>query len=146
METFIDLLVARGRAVEPQVDRQLDNALMRLSMMLEALAAELRVEYLGPEVGLGPGVHVYRLVVREHECEWQRRVWSVRVCTALPHAGWRAEWTLPGASRLRKRIIVRCLPEFFHGYGQAILAAGKDRTNAGMRVLELARRFQRGSG
>ncbi len=141
METFIDLLVKRGHAAEPHVDQELERALIRLDVMLEALAAELQVEYFGPEVGLGAGANVYRLVVRAHEWDGLKQAWSARVCTALPHAGWRAAWTLHGASRLRKRIIVCCLPEFFHGYAQAILAAGKAHTNAGVRVLDLARRF-----
>ncbi|MDA8362347.1 MAG: hypothetical protein M0Z84_00695 [Gammaproteobacteria bacterium] len=141
MDTFIDLLIARSRAADPGADRELDDALIRLDMMLQALAADLRVEYFGPEVGLGAGAHVYRLVVREHLCQDGKQAWSVRVCTALSHAGWRAEWTLQGASRLRKRIIVARLPAFFAGYAQAVLAAGKERTNSGMRVVSLARRF-----
>ncbi len=145
MDTYIDLLVARGRTSEPHIDQRLDDALLRLGTMLEALASELQVEYLGPEVGLGAGAHVYRIAVRCHESEVGRRTWSVRVCTALPHARWRAEWTLEGASRLRKRIIVRRLPEFFDGFAQAILEAGKSHTNAGMRVLDLAQQFRPGS-
>ncbi|MHB8348012.1 MAG: hypothetical protein ACYDHM_12725 [Acidiferrobacterales bacterium] len=145
METFIDLLITRGRTGEPRIDQRLDDALLRLGTMLEALASELQVEYFGPEVGLGAGAHVYRIVVRYHESEVGRRAWSVRVCTALPHAGWRAEWTLEGASRLRKRIIVRRLPDFFDGYARAILEAGKARTHAGMRVLDLAQQFRSGS-
>ncbi len=144
LDTFIDLLVARSRVVDPRVDQELDDALARLDVMLAALAADLGVEYVGPEVGLGAGRHVYRLVVREHVSLNGRQDWSVRVCTALPCAGWRAEWTLHGASRLRKGVIVSCLPEFFAGYAQAVAAAGRDGTNSGVRLAGLAQRFAPG--
>jgi len=145
MHTFIDLLIARSRTSQPRVDRQLECALTQLDAMLEALAADLQVEHYGPDIGLGAGAHVYRLVVRPHEWHIHKRAWCLRVCTALPHAGWRADWTMQGASRLRKQRIVHRLPDFFSGYADAIRAAGKADTNAGRRAIDVAQQFRSGA-
>lgn len=141
MSSFIDLLVERSRAPRPRIDQELEHALFQLDTMLESLAADLQVEHYGPAVGLGSGAHVYRLVVRPHEWLIDQHVWGLRVCTALAHARWRADWTLHGASRLRKQEILRQLPDFFSGYADSIRAAGKADTNAGRRVIDLAKRF-----
>ncbi|MHB8454306.1 MAG: hypothetical protein ACYDDO_06330 [Acidiferrobacterales bacterium] len=141
MSTFIELLVARSRASKPRVDIELERALAQFDAMLEQLAADLQVEHYGPDIGLGAGAHVYRMVVRSHEWQLSKRMWSLRICTALPHARWRADWAIQGASRLRKQKIVRSLPDFLCGYARAIQAAGKAGTNSGQRVLELARQF-----
>ncbi len=141
MTPFIELLVARSRASMPRVDLDLERALVQFDAMLEQLAADLQVEHYGPEIGLGAGAQVYRMVVRPHEWHLGKRMWSLRICTALPHARWRADWAIQGASRLRKQKIVSGLPDFLCGYASAIQAAGKAATNSGQRVLELARRF-----
>lgn len=142
MHAFVDLLVARSRTSPPAVDAQLDDALARLDAMLTDIIGALQVEYYGPEVGVGAGRHVYRLVARAHEWEIGHHRWSLRVCTALPHAKWRADWILQAASRQRKQQIVAALPAFFAGYAQAVIAAGKADTHAGRRVLALAQRFR----
>ncbi len=142
MATFIDLLVTLSQAAQPRIDLELERALLQLDCMLELLAGDLQVEHFGPVVGLGAGANAYRLVVRAHVLQADQLVWGLRVCTALPHAGWRADWTVQGASRLRKQKILRQLPEFFSGYADSIRAAGKADTNAARRIIELAQRFR----
>lgn len=142
MHSLIDFLARQCRAAEIQLGAPLDGALTELDSLLATLAAELEVEYYGPEVGIESGRHVYRLVVRPHEWRIHQPRWSLKVCTALPHAGWRADWPVQGASRLRKRRIVSALPAFFAGYTAAVNAAGKGDTRAGQRLVELACRFR----
>jgi hypothetical protein len=141
MSTFIDFLAAQSRAPEIAPDAPLDAALARLDRMLAELAAELEVEYYGPEVGIAAGRQVYRLVVRRHTWRILAPGWSLKICTALPHAGWRADWPVQGAGRLRQRAVVRALPAFFAGYREAVRAAGRADSPAGRRVAELAARF-----
>jgi hypothetical protein len=141
MQAFIDYLAAQSRAPQVRIDMQLDSALAQLDKMMEGLARELQVEYYGPEIGVSEGRHVYRLVVRAHEWEIHNPTWSLKVCTALPHAGWRADWAVQGVARLRKALVVQALPAFFAGYAQAVAEAGKSETKAGQRLAELARAF-----
>ena len=141
MQTFIEDLARASRAPALRPDGELDAALTQLDKMMEGLARELEVEYYGPAIGIGAGRDVYRLVVRAHEWEIKRPTWSLKVCTALPHAQWRADWAVQGASRQRKALIVRALPEFFAGFAQAIAEAGKGDSAAGKRVGEIAQRF-----
>lgn len=117
------------------------SALARVDRLLDALAQALRVEFYGPEVGLGGGRAVYRLVVREHALGPTERQWGVRICTALPHAGWRADWTLAAAGRKRRHAVIAVLPAFFAGYAAAVTAADHHTTKAGQRLEELARAF-----
>lgn len=139
---FIELLAARSRAQAPATDAALDRALAQLDRAMSALAGALRVEYYGPEVGAGGALHVYRLVVREHALGPDRAEWGLKVCNALPHARWRAEWALAAAGRQRKPFVVRALPAFFAGYADAVAQAGGAETAAGRRVVEIARRFE----
>lgn len=124
------------------VDADCERALRELDRMLAGLAGELQVEYYGPAVGLGTGEPVYRLVVREHVSGAGQRAWGLKVCTALPHANWRADWSIHAVARLRKRAVVAVLPAFFEGYAAAIAQAGKDGTAAGIRVAQLAQLFR----
>lgn len=139
--TFVELLAARARDAEFVVDAQLDRALAQLDRTLAQLAAELRVEYFGPHVGVGAGRAVYRLVVREHRFRYDELAWSLKVCTALPHAQWRADWAIQGVSRARKILIVRALPAFFAGYASALTQAGCHESGAARRVRALAAIF-----
>lgn len=141
MSVSIDVLARASRAPQVAVNPELDAALAGLDRTLAELAPQLAVEYYGPEVGVGKGRHVYRLVVRAHEWQIHQPTWSLRVCTALPHAGWRADWTIQGASRLRKQNIVRVLPEFLAGYAEAVRDAGKQDTDAGRTLRQLATLF-----
>jgi hypothetical protein len=141
MQPFIEHLINQSRAQTVQVDEALDAALAQLDALLAQLAGALRVEYYGPEIGVGAGRHVYRLVVRAHEWEINNPTWSLKVCTALPHAGWRADWAVQGVARQRKALVVQALPAFFDGYATAIAAAGEADTPAGRQVVELARVF-----
>ena len=140
MNDFVALLVARSRAARPTVDETLDDALTRLDHLLAGVSADLGVEYYGPCVGV-EAVAAHRLVVRAHAWDMGRAEWGVRVCSAAPQAHWRSEWTIRGAGRLRKALIVRALPEFFAGYAQAVVAAGREQSASGQRVAELAQRF-----
>lgn len=140
MNDFVALLVERSRAEQPKVDTALEGALTRLDHLLAEVSADLQVEYYGPCVGVEAAA-AHRLVVRAHAWDSGRPQWGVRICSAAPQAHWRAEWTLRGAGRLRKALIVRVLPEFFAGYSLAAAAAGRVRSASGQRVADLARRF-----
>lgn len=122
-----------------QVSEQ--DCLRRIDAAVACLASDLRVEYYGPEVGLGRGRHVYRLVVRCHRLGPSESGWGVWVCTALPHAGWRADWPLGGVSTLRRREVLKVLPQFFKGYCAAVAEAGLATSRAGRRLAELAECF-----
>ena len=139
--SFVELLAARARDGEVAVDAPLDTALAQLDRTLAQLADELRVEYFGPHIGIGAGRAVYRLVVREHRFRYDEHAWSLKVCTALPHAQWRADWAIQGVSRARKVLVVRALPEFFAGYVSALTHAGRHESRAGRRVCALAAAF-----
>lgn len=139
--SFVDFIATRARAAEFAVDAPLDTALTQLDRTLAQLADELRVEYFGPHIGIGAGRAVYRLVVREHRFRFDELAWSLKVCTALPHAQWRADWAIQGVSRARKILVVRALPEFFAGYASALTGAGCHESRAGRRVRELAAAF-----
>ncbi|HET9121991.1 MAG TPA: hypothetical protein VFN52_00680 [Acidiferrobacteraceae bacterium] len=115
--------------------------LAQLDHVLDGLAAALKVEYFGPEVGVGDGRAVYRLVVREHALGPAERQWGLRICTALPHAQWRADWALAASGRQRRAAIVAALPAFFVGYWQAVQQAGRAESRAGRRLYELALSF-----
>lgn len=141
MQTFITDLARASRAETVRMTADLDAALTQLDNMMAGLARELQVEYYGPAIGIGEGRDVYRLVVRAHEWEIKQPSWSLKVCTALPHAQWRADWAVQGTSRQRKSLIVRALPAFFTGFAEAIAQAGKGDSSAGRRVQELARHF-----
>lgn len=139
---FIELLAARSRARVLATDAALDRALAQIDRAMSALAGALRVEYYGPEVGAGGAPHAYRLAVREHALGPDRAEWGLKVCNALPHARWRAEWGLAAVSRQRKPLVVRALPVFFAGYADVVARAGGAETAAGRRVVEIARRFE----
>ncbi len=138
MQEAIALIAARAAASQPALDDALDRALARVGRGLDALAAELQVAHVGPEVGVERR-HVHRLVIDAHAWRVGGRSWGLRVCSATPDGGWRAEWSLEAVGRLRKRLVVAALPELLRGYAAAVTAAGKDRTAAGRRVLDLAR-------
>lgn len=140
MDEFLVLLKERSRLRAIRVDDELTAALARLDRMLAQLCAALEVEYCGPCVGVEKA-EVHRLVVRAHEVAPSRREWGLKVCLAAGEARWRAEWSIQGAGRLRKRLIVQALPEFLAGFAQAVEESGKGETPAGRRVLELARWF-----
>ncbi|MFZ5557931.1 MAG: hypothetical protein ACOZDY_14645 [Pseudomonadota bacterium] len=138
MREAFDLLAARAAASRLALDAELDRALERLNRGLDALAAELAVVHVGPEVGVERR-HVHRLVIAPHAWRAGTLTWGLRVCSATPDGGWRAEWSLAGAGRLRKALIVAALPALLRGYAEAVTAAGKQDSAAGRRVLELAR-------
>ncbi len=129
--------LGHSRALWPE--ERVSRALGRIDHVLCALAGVLEVEYYGPEVGLGAGREVYRMVVRRHHLGADMDVWGLWICTALPHAQWRPAWRMPDAGRLRKQLVVKALPAFFQGYAEAVRDAGKAGTNAGRRLLALAR-------
>lgn len=140
MKDFINHLADQAVADRVRVDAALDDALRHLDHTLEGLAGALQVEHLGPFVGV-EALGAHRLVVRAHAWRLNEWLWSLRVCSTAPQAGLRAEWTVAGASRMRKPLIVKALPEFFAGYARAVTAAGRAESGAGRRLLELAERF-----
>ncbi len=139
MEPFLKILRERACAETIPVDAALTDALARLSRLLAQLAADLQVEYLGPPVGLGDGRDAFRLAVRAHQEAPGVRTWGVRVCSAQPHAGLRADWDLPVVSRLRKVVVVRALPAFLAGYEAAVAGAGRSGTRSSERLASLVR-------
>ena len=84
---------------------------------------------------------VHRMMVRSHEWKIHHCAWSMKIRCATPQGGWRAEWAIQGAGRLRKKSVIQALPEFFRGYAAAVQAAGKTHTAAGKRSVQLARDF-----
>ena len=120
------------------------RVLAQLDHVLDDLADALKVEYFGPEVGLGQGHGVYRLVVRQHALGAVERQWGLRICTALPHAGWRADWALAAAGRQRRGEVVAALPLFFAGYWSAVVQAAQDTSRAGQRLQALSASFTAG--
>ncbi len=139
-QDFLAYLALEARNPRVRVDPALDEALAQLDRLLEGLCAELQVHYVGPPVGV-EAREVHRLVVTAHAWTAGAPVWGVRVCSARSPSGWRAEWTLAGAGRLRKRLIVQALPEFLEGFVQAVAAAGKADTPAGRRLVRLREAF-----
>lgn len=124
------------------LDADSERALRELDGILAGLAGELQVEYYGPEVGLGAGQPVYRLVVREHLSGVGEKAWGLKVCTALPQANWRADWSIHAVARQRKRAVIAALPAFFAGYAAAIAQADKGASAAGVRIAQLAQLFR----
>lgn len=140
MKAFLPLLARLSRASAIRVDDELDDALARLDYMLDGLCAALEVEHLGPFVGV-ERLEAHRLVVRKHLWQLGAPAWSLKICPTAPAANWRAEWAIQSASRMRKPIVVRALPEFFSGFADAIETAGKSETLAAGRVREIAALF-----
>ncbi|MHB1951681.1 MAG: hypothetical protein ACYCQK_09425 [Acidiferrobacteraceae bacterium] len=134
-------LCALVQAVQDWPEARVRAVLVRLDHMLDGLTGALEVEYYGPEVGLAAGRSVYRMVVRRHHLGASLDSWGLWICTALPHALWRPAWRLAQVGRLRRLEVVRRLPAFFRGYAAAVQDAGKSGTNAGRRVLVLAKRL-----
>lgn len=138
MNDVIALLAARCAAPRFVADPALDRALERLNRALDALGEELAVHHVGPAVGVERR-DVHRLVIAAHAWAPGVTMWGLRVCSATAAGGWRAEWTLAGAGRLRKALIAAAVPELLAGYAGAVTAAGRHGTPAGRRLLELAR-------
>lgn len=135
----LQLLADQATRERVSITPALDEALTAVDAELEAIAPELQVEYVGPGVGVEGQEDVYRMVVRAHEWVMNQPSWSMKVCDALPNAGWRAAWAIQGVSRARKTMVVRKLPEFMRGYMECVREAGKADTAAGRRLEELAR-------
>lgn len=140
MKAFLPLLASLAQAPTLRVTGELDDALAHLDHMLEGLCEALRVEYYGPYVGVERR-DAHRLVVREHVWQIDQARWSLKICSSAPAANWRAEWSIQNASRMRKPLIVRALPEFFCGFAAEIESQGKAQTPAGVRIAEIAQLF-----
>jgi hypothetical protein len=134
---FLKALTALGRV---PVTGELDEALAALDSEMARLADALRIEHVGPGVGMADmgAEHVYRLAVRCHVRDTTTAGWGLMVCDALDNNDLRPMWSMQGVGRLRKRQLVSVLPEFFRGYAEAIRSAGKAGTDAGRRVTEIA--------
>ncbi|QKT02649.1 hypothetical protein HUS23_01830 [Ectothiorhodospiraceae bacterium 2226] len=141
MADFTATLAAQARAPRVSLTPELDAALAELDAALQALANELQVEYHGPGVGVEGERGVYRLAVRAHQEGYSDPQWSLRVCDALPNAGWRVAWAIQNVARLRKAAVVQSLPAFFAGYLAAVGEAGRADTPAGRRLAALAEAF-----
>lgn len=138
MEPFLTLL--REHAYDPRArpTAALDEALGRLDRILARLAQALKVEYIGPYVGIGAGREAFCLAVRAHRETADAEVWAARVCSAGPHQALQARWSFSSVARLRKPILVGALPQFLAGYSAAVMAASQADTRAGRRLRELA--------
>lgn len=139
-QATIDFIAAQTHAGQVRVNDELDRALRALDAEMDELADALRVEYVGPGVGMQDmgAEHVFRLAVRHHVWDVNQAGWGLKVCDGLPNGGLRAMWPIYGVARLRKQQLVLALPGFFAGLADAVRSAGKDDTPAGRRVLELA--------
>lgn len=116
-----------------------DAALQALETELNAIAAELQVEHVGPGVGMADmnAEGAYRIVVREHEHDVTRREWGVMVCDAADNCDYRPMWPLSGTGRLRRRQVMQALPELVAGWRAAANEAGSLLTPAGQRLAAL---------
>lgn len=142
-QAFVELLAAQAHAERVRLDAELDAALRALDAEMSELADALRVEYVGPGVGMRDmqAEQVFRLAVRRHVWDVSEAGWGLKVCDGLPNGGLRAMWPIYGVARLRKQQLVQALPEFFAGMAQAVRAAGKGETTAGQRLSSLAAAF-----
>ena len=141
MKNFIHHLAEQSRLDSIAINAALDDALTHLDNMLGGLADALQVAYFGPFVGVEI-LTAHRMVVRAHEWHIHQPSWSMKICSAASAANYRAEWPAHGCSRLRKRLIVKALPEFFNGYTEAVRLAGKIDSPAGQRLAALNLQFQ----
>lgn len=143
MSDYIPFLAAQAALDDVPVSPQLDAALAELDREFERLAGALEVTFVGPGVGMADmgAEHVYRLVVGLHRWDVRTERWGLKVCDALPNCELRPMWPVQGTARLRKKQVVKALPELLAGYAQAVDAAGKAETPAGRRVLEMAAAF-----
>lgn len=116
----------------------LRDALKHLDLLLADLAADLRIEHIGPGVGLPGAPDRHRLAIRDHTWNVREHAWGAAICSTQAGAGWRADWPLHGASRERQVIVVRALPEFLQGYRQRILETGQEQRNSASRIAQIA--------
>jgi hypothetical protein len=139
-EDLVLWLMREARAGNLPKDPKLGAALTALDGEMTRLAGTLKVEHLGPGVGMADmkAEHVYRLVVRHHVWDTTTAGWGLKICDALDNNDLRPMWPVQGVGRLRRQQLVAALPEFFRGYAAAVAAAGKADTPAGRRVMELA--------
>lgn len=138
MEPFLTLLRDHARDSQARPTAALDEALGRLDRILFDLAHALKVEYIGPYVGIGAGREAFCLAVRAHKETADGEVWAARVCSAGPHQALQPRWSLSSVARLRKPILVGALPQFLGGYYDAVAAASLADTRPGRRLRELA--------
>jgi len=138
MQQHLDHLAEQARAERVAVTPELDAALAALDEAIEAIAPQLEVEAYGPGVGVEGEQDVYRLVIRHHEWNVDDYRWGLKVCDALPNAGWRVAWPIQGVARRRKGEVVRGLPAMLGEWRNAVAAAGLAESDAGRQVAELA--------
>jgi hypothetical protein len=139
MRSYLEILAERVGAEHVVIDAGLDQALAELDRVMERLGMALEVEHVGPGVGMADmgAEHVYRLVMRRHRWDVFTESWGLKVCDALANCELRPMWPLQGTARLRKRQVVRVLPEFFAGYIRAVIEAGKSDTAAGRELRDI---------
>jgi hypothetical protein len=145
MRSFIEVLAGQAGRSQVVVDAGLDQALTELDRAMERLGAALEVEHVGPGVGMSDmgAEHVYRLVMRRHRWDVFTEGWGLKVCDALDNCELRPMWPLQGTARLRKRQVVRALPDFFAGYLRAVAEVGKADTAAGCELRDIAEALAR---
>ncbi|APZ42184.1 hypothetical protein [Acidihalobacter ferrooxydans] len=139
----IEFLAGQAHAEQVRITAELDAALRELDTEMSELAEVLRVEHIGPGVGMRDmqAEHVFRLAVRHHVWNVTEEGWGLKVCDGLPNGSLRPMWPIYGVARLRKQQLIQALPEFFVGLADAVRDAGKDETPAGRRVLSIAAAF-----
>jgi len=133
-------LLREARAGNMPKGPEVDQALIALDEEMAKLAGTLKVEFMGPGVGMADmkAEHVYRLAVRHHVWDTTTAGWGLKICDALDNNELRPMWPVQGVGRLRRQQLISVLPEFFRGYAAAVASAGKADTPAGRRVKELA--------
>lgn len=139
-ESFLQVLSAAAKAPDLRLTAELDDAMRRFDAMFDALCGALEVEHFGPYVGVET-LQAHQLVIRLHRTGPATNAWGLRVCSTAPAADFRPEWAPHAASRMRRPIIVRALPDLIGGFSTAVIAAGKDSSPAGARVRQVADAF-----
>ncbi|WP_308387787.1 hypothetical protein [Acidithiobacillus sp. AMEEHan] len=115
----------------------LRTAFIPLDHLLADIATDLQIVYDGPGVGLGTQPNLHRLRVAQHHWTGSEQAWGLAVCSYAGPGEPRSEWRIARASRERLPVILRALPEFFHGYAELALREHPERGSC-KRLQEIA--------
>lgn len=113
-------------------------AFVPLDHLLADIATDQQILYDGPGVGLGIQPNLHRLRIAQHHWTGSERAWGLAVCSYAGQGEPRSEWRIARASRERLPVILRALPEFFHGYAEMALREHPSRGSS-RRLQEIAR-------
>ncbi|MDD3761092.1 MAG: hypothetical protein PHO57_09720 [Acidithiobacillus sp.] len=117
-------------------------AFVPLDHLLADIATDQQITYDGPGVGLGMQANLHRLRIAQHHWTGTERAWGLAVCSYAGQGEPRSEWRIARASRERLPVILRALPEFFHGYAELARKEHPGRSSS-KRLQEIADLLER---